>query len=116
MKSSRTRTFLTSILLLAGLFAAAWIPRALALDRFVTPDEPRWLARSANFTQALATGDLARTYQIEHPGVTVMWVGMVGFVQRFPGYARIAPGQFTWDQGELEAWLAEQRGPTPSNC
>ena len=41
-------------LLLLLLFLAVWTPRVLALDAFVTPDEPLWLYRSANFYQAIS--------------------------------------------------------------
>ncbi|MDQ3248000.1 MAG: glycosyltransferase family 39 protein, partial [Chloroflexota bacterium] len=100
-------------LLLLILFLAAWMPRVLALDRFVTYDERKWLARSANFYQAISGGDWANTFQREHPGVTVMWAGMLGFVQKFPTYAQQAPGQFTWEREHLEAWLHEQGMVTP---
>ena len=55
------------------LFLAAWVPRVLGLDAFVTADEPGLLFRSANFYQALADRDFANTVQLEHPGVTVLW-------------------------------------------
>jgi len=63
-------------MIIAVLFIATWLPRVLALDAFVTIDERKWLARSANFYQALSQGDLANTFQREHPGVTVMWAGL----------------------------------------
>ena len=78
--TSRLRT---SLILLA-LFLAAWLPRVVALDAFVTVDERKWVARAANFTYALSHGDLAATYQHEHPGVTVMWAGALGLAQKFP--------------------------------
>ena len=49
--TSRLRT---SLILLV-LFLAAWLPRVVALDAFVTVDERKWLTRAANFTYALAT-------------------------------------------------------------
>lgn len=88
-------------LLVIGL--ATWLPRGLALDRLVTPDEPTWLTNSANYYLALAQGDLAQTYQIEHPGVTVMWAGTAGFLWRYPDYIKDGPRQFEW-------WL-EEAGP-----
>src|SRR5262245_53758110 len=94
-----------TLLILLALFAAAWLPRSLALDRFVTADERLWLTRSANFYRALTHGDLAGTFQREHPGVTVMWAGTFGFVTNFPDYAHMAPGAFGWDRDELESWL-----------
>jgi len=100
-------------LLLLGLFLAAWLPRVLALDAIVTIDERKWLARSANFYQALSHEDWAATFQREHPGVTVMWAGMAGLVQHFPTYAALAPGQFAWDREHLEAWLTQTSTHTP---
>ncbi len=80
----------------AGLLLAAlaiWLPRGLALDHFVTPDESYWLARSANFSQALAHGDFAHTYQYFHPGVTTMWLGSLGLLWTDPHYARDTTSQ-----------------------
>jgi hypothetical protein len=85
---SLLKTFLFTIVLLA-----LWLPRGLALDRFVTVDEPRWLMRSANFYRALYLGNLIDTFQKEHPGVTIMWTGTAGFLWRFPGYAKVAEKQ-----------------------
>jgi hypothetical protein len=100
-------------LILLGLFLAAWAPRVLGLDDFVTIDERKWLARSANFYQAVSHGDLANTFQREHPGVTVMWAGTLGFLSEYPAYADEAPGQFAWDREYLEAWLEETAGRNP---
>ncbi len=83
-----------------------WLPRALALDRFVTVDEPKWLARSANFYLALANGDLAGTFTREHPGVTITWAGMAGFLLRYPDYIRETPGRLT-ESWEIEPVLRE---------
>ena len=88
------------------LFLALWLPRTFGLDGFVTTDERKWLARSANYYYALAHGDWAGTFQREHPGVTVMWAGMAAFLQKFPEYATQAPGQFTWEREAIEEWLA----------
>ncbi len=82
-----------TLLSLVLVLAAAALPRSLDLDRFVTPDEPKWLTRSANFFLALAQRDLSNTYQKEHPGVTVMWAGTAGFIARYPDYVRYGPGQ-----------------------
>ena len=100
-------------LILLVLFFAAWLPRVWALDRFVTADERLWLARSANFYQALGHGDFAATFQREHPGVTVMWAGTLGFLRVLPDYAANAPGQFNWNDEEVEAWLYEHTEYTP---
>src|SRR5262245_55603532 len=100
------RSLRTPVLLVA-LFLAAWLPRTVGLARFVTIDERKWLARSANFYQAITHGDWANTFQREHPGVTVMWAGTLAFLQHYPSYAREAPGQFTWEQENFEAWLKQ---------
>lgn len=100
-------------LLLWGLFLAAWAPRVLALDAVVTIDERKWLARSANFYQALSHADWTATFQREHPGVTVMWAGMAGLLRHFPTYGAVAPGQFAWDREHLETWLTQSTAHTP---
>ncbi len=100
-------------LLLLGLFLAAWLPRVLALDAFVTTDERKWLARSANFYQAVSHADFVATFQREHPGVTVMWAGTLGFLTYFPTYAQVAPGQFAWENEDLEDWLSTHSTLTP---
>jgi hypothetical protein len=109
LQRSLWRTWLITMLLLV----AAWMPRAAALDRFVTADERLWLTRSANFYHALVHGDLAATFQREHPGVTIMWAGLLGFLTEFPAYANVTPGQFSWDQEELETWLRSETSHTP---
>ncbi len=60
------------------LIIAILVPRMVALDSFATADEGKWVARSANFYEAFASGNWAMTYQKEHPGVTIMWAGMAG--------------------------------------
>jgi hypothetical protein len=92
------------ILLLAGILLA----RGVALDQLVTPDENRWLARSANFYYALSRGDFADTYQIEHPGVLTMWAGTFAFMSHYPDYRDQAPGQIEWWQDELGSFLKSQ--------
>lgn len=94
-----------TVLIVAVLFALAWLPRSVAPDRFVTTDERKWLARSGNFWQALAAGEFARTFQREHPGVTTMWLGALGFRTVFPDYIAQSPPQFGWKDEEIEPWL-----------
>lgn len=76
---------------------AIWLPRAAALDRFVTPDEGAWSGRSQHFLTALRTGDYARTFQTEHPGVTTMWAGVAG---RLWGLAFPGRGAAGWAEGD----------------
>jgi hypothetical protein len=71
----------SSVAILAGVFLAVFvlavIPRLLARDQFITSDEDQWMSRSGGFAYALTTGELRRTYQNGHPGVTTMWLGVV---------------------------------------
>src|SRR6266496_498337 len=69
-----------------GLILAILIPRLLDLNSFVTTDERLWLERSGKFYWALAHHDFAATFQKSHPGVTVMWAGLVGYRAVFPNY------------------------------
>ncbi len=62
------------------LFLLALLPRLVALDRFVTTDEPTWMGRSARFAEALLSGRLAGTFQSHHPGVTTMWTATLGLM------------------------------------
>lgn len=87
---------------------AFWLPRGLALDRVVTPDEKRWLRRSGDFYQALLQGDFANTYQSGHPGVTTMWIGAAGFLWLYPAYAYEGPGQGARKEQEIGDFLRVQ--------
>ncbi|MBC7236007.1 MAG: glycosyltransferase family 39 protein [Chloroflexi bacterium] len=58
------------------LVGAALAMRLPATNVFITPDEMKWACRSVNFHRGLATGDLASTYQMGHPGVLTMWIGV----------------------------------------
>ena len=78
------RTVWLKVLLLILIIVVLWVPRGLEIDRFATPDEPKWLTRSVNFYQALTQGDFLNTYQKEHPGVTVMWAQTAGILRRDP--------------------------------
>ncbi len=102
--TTRSRLALAALVLMLCL----WLPRAFALDRFVTADEHAWLARSGNFYTALMHGQWADTFQRHHPGVTVTWAGLVGFLVTYPQYAWDAPGQFGWLTEEIEPFLRSQ--------
>lgn len=65
------------------LVASIWIPRGFALDRYATPDENLWLIRSRNFFAALASREFGDTHQVDHPGVTTMWVGAFAYLNKF---------------------------------
>jgi 4-amino-4-deoxy-L-arabinose transferase-like glycosyltransferase len=67
------------------LLASLWL-RLDGLDLYATADEGYWMQRSLRFGAALARGDLASTFRAGHPGVTVMWTGVLGI-----GPARLVP-------------------------
>ena len=68
----------TFALLCLAIFLLALLPRLGALDRYVTPDELRWVDRSIRFSTALSQGDFSSTIQSGHPGVITMWLGSLG--------------------------------------
>lgn len=61
-----------------SLFLLALLPRVLALNTFITWDEPVWVYRSIHFLTAVWAGDWAGTLLTGHPGVITMWLGSVG--------------------------------------
>ncbi len=61
-----------------GLFILALLPRILALNTFITWDEPMWVYRSLRFLSAIESGRFADTFQVGAPGVTIMWAGALG--------------------------------------
>ncbi len=85
-----------------------WLPRGLQLDHFVAVDERSWLTRSGNFYLALTNGDWAATFQRYHPGVTTMWLGMLGFLWQYPDYPADAAGQITSMSEGIEDFLVAQ--------
>lgn len=60
------------------LFVLAFGVRLIGVTLFITPDEDNWMRRAGNFTQGLQTGNLTRTFQSGHPGVTTMWIASLG--------------------------------------
>ncbi len=60
------------------IFLLSLGPRVIDLGVFVGPDEFYWLTGSTNFAQAIATGELTKTYHAGQPGVTLMWVETLG--------------------------------------
>src|SRR5919199_190076 len=46
--------------------------------RFLTADESNWLQRTFRFAAALDRRNWDGTYRSGHPGVTVMWLGLLG--------------------------------------
>lgn len=96
------------LLALLVVIAAFVVPRWIELDRVVTPDEPIWLARSANFYEALSSRNWPATYQYAHPGVPVMWAGAIGYAIAAPDYPDLAGGQITQRQNYIATVLQSQ--------
>ena len=74
---------------LALLFLVAFSARLVGVTLFITPDEDNWMRRAGNFTQALRQGELVRTFQSGHPGVTTMWVTTLAVgpeIERLAGF------------------------------
>ena len=89
------------VIAMAALLIAFALPRGLALDRVVTPDEVNWLTTSSNFYLAVRQGDFAKTYQLEHPGITTLWAGAAGFLWRYPAYVYEGPGHVIYSEQEV---------------
>ena len=100
------------LLALALVTIAFVLPRWEELDRMVTPDEPIWLARSANFYEALSSRDWPSTYQYAHPGVPVMWAGAIGYFLAARDYPADVGTQITQRQNYIASVL-EQYGYDP---
>ena len=98
-----------ALLIVVSVFLA---PRISELDRLVTPDEPIWLARSANFYEALSSGELEDTYQFAHPGVTVMWLGAAGYWWKANDFADRIDGQIPQRLNRV-ALILEEMGYDP---
>lgn len=103
MAEHKSRHILIEVTGVFIILLATALPRIFALDRFATPDEYLWLARSANFYTALYEGDLASTFQREHPGVTTMWAGTAGFLAEYTTYPTSGLGQA--DEGEFHNFI-----------
>ena len=86
IKKGKLSPILLEISVMCLIALTIYLPRWVKLNRVVTPDEDRWLERSGNFNLALYQGNYARTYQKEHPGVTLMWVGAVAYDRLFQEY------------------------------
>ncbi len=88
------------------LFLLAFLPRLVAIGRYITPDESIWVYRSILFREALLNGRWADTLVAGHPGVTTTWLGAAGMTLQL------------WLTGEARAsydWLVKMAVLTPEN-
>jgi hypothetical protein len=95
------------IVFFALMVLVIWLPRGLNLGQFVTPDEPAWLSRSANFYYAMVKRDWGGTFQREHPGVTTMWAGAFTIFWQYRAFAWQASDKVLANWMELEPFLRE---------
>ncbi len=102
-----SKPLLWRVVALLVVLLAFVAPRLTELDRMVTPDEPIWLARSANFYEAISSGDLGSTYQFAHPGVTVMWLGAAGYWWKARDYTDRIDGQIPQRLNYIASTLAK---------
>lgn len=91
-------------LLILLLFAVALVPRLVAIDRVITPDELTWVFRSIHFREALLDHRWADTSVAGHPGVTTTWLGALGI-----GLQLI----FHPADGEMYQWLTHLAWMSP---
>jgi hypothetical protein len=82
VSAGRARAIVVALL----VFGISLGVRLTGLDLYATTDEGYWMQRSVRFGAALARGDLTSTYRAGHPGVSVMWTGLLGI-----GPERLAP-------------------------
>ncbi len=58
-----------------GLFCVYLLLSVWDLDKdVINPDGINWHTRTQAFNKALAEGDYSKTYQVYHPGITLMWL------------------------------------------
>ena len=102
-----------SFLALAIVYLSVRLPQ---LDQFVTVDEPDWLRNSGNFYYALEEREFEHTLQLHHPGVTVTWVGAMGYWLTYPAYrvevreyfdGNVQHNRFLNDQGHAPIEILE---------
>jgi hypothetical protein len=104
---------LCSLGFFAACFVLALLPRLVGLDSFLTSDEGFWTQRTLRFGSALAHRDWSSTYRSGHPGVTLMWVGLLGVgperLVPFLPYWATDPVLVQGAPGYLEVIAAERR-------
>ena len=79
--------------------------RLYGVNLAYTSDEGYWLHRTVVFGNAVLKGDFAATFRSGHPGVTVMWTGLLGIgperVRLFAGDQPVSAPQLEATPGAL---------------
>ena len=103
----QARTRWRNLVATVVIVLAVWLPRAFQLDHFVTIDESKWLVRSANFYQALTSGDFVRCVSARpsrrHHHVCGNWRAICG---SSPTTCTRSRGQYQWGD-EFMAFLTD---------
>jgi len=83
-ESNKEKVFLVLVFLLA------FFPRIYNLGNdFHSIDSDRWFRRSVSFQDNLLKGDFKETYQKQHPGAILMWLGGFGYKILTSSYLKI---------------------------
>jgi 4-amino-4-deoxy-L-arabinose transferase-like glycosyltransferase len=90
----------------ALLLVLALVPRLVAIQRYITPDELIWVYRSIQFGEAALDGRWAGMVVAGHPGVTTTWLGLSGMALHMA---------FAPDLREAYNWLTMMASFTPDN-
>ena len=115
---SATRALVLGGGALALLFFLAIGARFVGISLFITPDEDNWMRRTGNFAQGVSQGDLRRTFQSGHPGVTTMWVAWIGTgpeVARLAGVT-VQDHPVTREPGFMDLMIRARRGMIVANA
>lgn len=101
------------VLAALAIFALSAGIRLHQIDLYSTTDEAYWIQRTLRFGAALWRGDLSSTYRAGHPGVSVMWVGLLGVgpdrLQAFLSDRFVRIEVLEREPGYLEAFGAARR-------
>lgn len=88
------------------LFVLTFLPRLVAIGRYITPDESIWVYRSLQFREALLDVRWADTLIAGHPGVTTTWLGAAGMTVQL---------WLTGSARDSYDWLTKMATLTPDN-
>ncbi|MGC9467406.1 MAG: glycosyltransferase family 39 protein [Anaerolineae bacterium] len=92
----------------AAIFIVALFVRLAPTGFYVTPDEPIWVLRSAQFRDALREGQWDAVPQTGHPGMTTMALGALGVAVMERLDPAEAEAHLAWIR--KIAWLAPENG------
>lgn len=92
------------VILLLTMVLPSWL---IENDRVLNVDEPRWIARGANFYYAVTHGEFEKTIFEYHPGVTNMWIVGTAMHIYFPEYRGLGQGYFDPLKMQFEEFMRE---------